>query len=95
MSAAAPLNGHAAAATIDRERLPPALAPLVAMPHWVLWRWETKKDGKRTKVPYQAKRPGTKASSTDPRTWSDYATAVAAAGGWHRLLPAQLRLRSL
>jgi hypothetical protein len=38
-----------------------------------------KPGGKSTKVPYQACRPGVKASSTDPSTWSDYATAVAAA----------------
>jgi hypothetical protein len=59
--------------------LPNALAPLIALPHWVIWRWETNKDGKRTKVPYRPARPNTKASSTDPRTWSDFDTAVAAA----------------
>jgi hypothetical protein len=37
------------------------------------------KKGKPEKVPYQAAHPSHKASSTDPRTWSDYATAVGAA----------------
>ena len=58
--------------------LPKALAPLIALPHWVIWRWETTKGGKRTKVPYQAARPNGKATSTDPRTWSDFANAAAA-----------------
>jgi hypothetical protein len=61
------------------DHLPKALAPLIALPHWVIWRWETTKGGKRTKVPYQAARPNGKATSTDPRTWSDFATAAAAA----------------
>ena len=56
--------------------LPSALTPLTALPHWVIWRWETTKKGKRTKVPYQAAHPGKKASSTNPKTWSDYATVV-------------------
>lgn len=59
--------------------LPEALAPLVALPHWVIWRWEQDKKGNPTKVPYQPARPNKKASSTNPKTWSDCATAVAAA----------------
>jgi hypothetical protein len=65
--------------TISTNGLPTALAPLVALSHWVLWRWETTKKGKLTKVPYQAARPRSKADSTDPATWSDFATAAAAA----------------
>jgi primase-polymerase (primpol)-like protein len=61
------------------DHLPKALAPLIALPHWVIWRWETTKGGKRTKVPYQAAQPNRKATSTDRRTWSDFATALAAA----------------
>jgi hypothetical protein len=57
--------------------LPPALAPLTAVSHWVVWRW-THFKGKLTKVPYQARRPQVKASSTDPSTWADYDTAVKA-----------------
>jgi hypothetical protein len=58
-------------------RLPSALEPLIAMPNWVLWKWEQKGD-KQTKVPYRAKQPDVKASSTDPRTWSSFNVAVAA-----------------
>ena len=29
----------------DLHHLPPALAPLIARPHWLLWRWEKAKDG--------------------------------------------------
>jgi predicted P-loop ATPase len=64
----------------DTGRLPAVLAPLTAEKRWVIWKWEINaKTGKKTKVPYQAKRPGTKAKSTDPATGSDYPTAVAAA----------------
>lgn len=53
---------------------------LRALPHWVLWRWETakaKKDGtpgKLTKVPFQSN--GKKAKPNDPSTWVDYDTAL-------------------
>ena len=60
-------------------QLPDALAPLIALPHWVIWRWEHNASGERTKVPYQAAHPQRKASGTNPATWSDYATALAAA----------------
>ena len=59
--------------------LPDALAPMIAQQRWLIWRWETTPTGKPTKVPYQAISPKRKASSTNPSTWSDYATAVAAA----------------
>ena len=42
---------------------------------WVLWRYETR-DGKRTKVPYQAN--GRRASSTDSSTWVSSGAACAA-----------------
>src|SRR5262245_12583761 len=54
--------------------LPPALAPLLALRHWVLWRWERSKKGKWTKVPYQPS--GTKAKNNDPKTWSTYAAVL-------------------
>jgi hypothetical protein len=42
---------------------------------WVTWRYRW--DGRKwTKVPYCSKYPGRKASSTDPKTWSDFATAL-------------------
>ena len=47
-------------------------------PHWVCWRYETRAgDPKPTKVPINA-RTGTRASSTDPTTWSPFAEALAA-----------------
>lgn len=42
---------------------------LRAEQRWVTWRREAR-DGKPTKVPYQAINPGRRASSTDPRSWS-------------------------
>src|SRR5262249_33587116 len=62
--------------------LPAALTPLIEYPtpHWVIWKWETSKQGKRTKVPYQARNPRRKASTKDPSTWATYAEAVAAKG---------------
>lgn len=50
---------------------------LTSFPQWVCWRLE-QIDGKITKVPYNP-RTGFKASTIDPSTWTDYATAVAAA----------------
>jgi len=44
---------------------------------WVIWRRETR-DGKTTKVPYQANDPSRRASTTDPATWSSYEDAEAA-----------------
>ena len=61
------------------DHLPDTLDPLIELPQWVSWRWDATKGGRRTKVPYRAARPNTKASSTDPSTWSDVATAIAAA----------------
>ena len=62
--------------------LPEAIAPLTEMPNWVVWRWEEVK-GKRTKVPYQPRRPKAKAKNNDPETWGSYSEALAAfdAGG--------------
>ena len=37
----------------DLHHLPNALASLIGLPHWVLWRWEKTEKGKWTKVPYQ------------------------------------------
>lgn len=42
---------------------------------WVNWRFE-ERDGKKTKVPYTPQ--GTRASSTDPKTWSTYEDVVGA-----------------
>ncbi len=58
--------------------LPGALAPLQELDRWVLWKRELR-DGKETKPPYAARSPHAYASSTDPKTWSDYKTAAQAA----------------
>src|SRR5215471_3539585 len=53
----------------------PALQELQQYPHWVLWKYE-ERDGKPTKVPYNA--ATTKRAATDnPATWASYATARA------------------
>jgi hypothetical protein len=55
-------------------------ADLRERPQWVGWRWEwvesRDKPGKWTKLPVNA-RTGQEASSTDPSSWSDFATALA------------------
>ncbi len=53
-------------------------AELRKLPQWLVWRFEVV-DDRETKVPYQSGAPARKASSTDPATWSTYATAVDAA----------------
>lgn len=62
----------------DLRHLPTALAPLVALDQWVLWRWEKTKaengEERWTKVPYQHTR--LKAMSNTPRTWSSYDMAM-------------------
>lgn len=50
---------------------------LLDLPHWVGWRYE-ERGGKATKVPYCVP-TGQRASTTDPRTWSIYESAAAAA----------------
>lgn len=47
------------------------------VPQWVTWRYETR-DGKRTKVPKNARGDGNAMSDT-PATWCDFETALAAA----------------
>jgi len=63
----------------DLANPPAALRPLLERPQWAIWRliW----DGTRWhKPPFQARNPQQHASSADPSTWTDYPTAVAAAG---------------
>ena len=57
--------------------LSPALAHLLAIKAWMIWRKE-ERDGKPTKVPYQSKYPSRHASTNSPATWSSYKDAVAA-----------------
>jgi AAA domain len=54
----------------------PAVAELASIPRWVCWRLEIR-DGKPTKVPYTP--AGSKAKSTDPRTWSTFDECFTAA----------------
>lgn len=60
-----------------RAPVPPMQVPeaLKAIPQWVCWRW-VKKGGKWTKVPVNP-HTGRAASTTDPSTWGDFATALA------------------
>ena len=41
---------------------------------WICWQYETDKDGRPTKIPYNAKTGG-KAMSNNRQSWSDYQTA--------------------
>jgi Protein of unknown function (DUF3631) len=58
--------------------LPPALAPLIDQPRWVVWKWIAGKNGKPTKPPFQGRAPAVYASSTDPTTWCDVDSAMRA-----------------
>jgi hypothetical protein len=58
-------------------KLPKALAPLIERPQWCVWRWTQKPDGKWQKPPFVALQPERHASTNDPNTWADYATALA------------------
>jgi primase-polymerase (primpol)-like protein len=60
----------------DLAHLPSALAPMVALDHWLLWRWEYR-NGIWTKPPFSAANPGARAKNNDPATWSNYKTAIA------------------
>jgi Virulence-associated protein E len=61
--------------TTKLENFPLALAPLCQLNHWVLWRWELRKNV-WTKPPYMAANPRRKAKNNDPATWAPYPTAV-------------------
>lgn len=60
--------------------LPSALAPLCAIPNWVLWRRERRDDDDEgrerwTKPPYMARAPRRYASTADSATWAPYELA--------------------
>jgi hypothetical protein len=60
--------------------LPPALQPLIAQRHWVVWKYELPKgSGNPSKVPYVAAAPSRHASSRNPKDWCSFETAIAAA----------------
>jgi hypothetical protein len=58
-------------------KLPPALMPLIERKQWAVWRWTQKADGTWQKPPFMALQPERHASTSDPATWADYATALA------------------
>lgn len=51
-------------------------AELQSMKNWVVWKYEDR-DGKRTKVPYDAK-TGNRAKANTPDTWASFREAIAA-----------------
>jgi len=51
---------------------------LCQLPQWVTWRFESTEDDGHSKVLYNA-HSGAKASTTNPKTWSDFPTALKAA----------------
>ena len=63
-------------------KLPRALLPLIERPQWAIWRW-TQDNGRWQKPPFMATQPERHASTKDPGTWSDYATALAAVQAGH------------
>lgn len=62
-----------------RESIPLAMRE---RPQWVLWRYEDR-DGRRTKAPWKATDPGTRASSTNPGTWATFKQAADALDAGH------------
>jgi AAA domain len=67
----------------DLAKLPRALAPLIDRDQWAVWRWTQKPDGTWQKPPFQAHDPERHASTNDPATWADYATALATVQAGH------------
>ena len=67
----------------DLAKLPRALAPLIERPQWAVWRWTQKPNGSWQKPPFMATQPERHASTNDPSTWSDYATALATVQAGH------------
>jgi hypothetical protein len=61
----------------DLAKLPLALTPLIERLQWAVWRWTRQANGRWQKPPFQARDPWRHASTKDPSTWSDYATALA------------------
>jgi hypothetical protein len=60
----------------DLANLPRALAPLIERPQWAVWRWTQSENGRWQKPPFMAIQPQRHASTKDPSTWSDFATAL-------------------
>ena len=64
-------------------KLSRALAPLIERPQWAIWRWTQLPNGNWQKPPFMAMHPDRHASTKDPSTWADYATAFAAVQAGH------------
>ena len=56
--------------------IPACLEPLMNQRRWLIWRKETGRGGRSTKVPYRADYPSSRASSNDPATWCSLETAM-------------------
>jgi hypothetical protein len=56
-------------------KLPQALTPLIERPQWAVWKW-TRHGDDWQKPPFMATQPQRHASTKDPGTWADYATAL-------------------
>ena len=67
----------------DLAKLPRALAPLIERPQWAVWRWTQQPNGSWQKPPFMATQPERHASTNDPSTWADYATALATVQAGH------------
>src|SRR6516164_11380403 len=61
----------------DLANLPAALAPLCKLDHWVLWKWQLRKQ-KWTKPPFTAAERSYPAKNNDPATWAPYLKALEA-----------------
>jgi hypothetical protein len=66
----------------DLAKLPRALAPLIERRQWAVWRWTCQGDSWQ-KPPFMATQPQRHASTNDPSTWTDYATALVAVQTGH------------
>lgn len=82
MSAAEQPSERPAAFQGDLRNLPDALAPLKALPNWVVWRWNWAVNkrgvGKWDKPPFRPRNPSQYARNNDPSTWGTYDEALAA-----------------
>ena len=60
----------------DLANPPHAIEPLCIQQRWLVWKWETNKQGKPTKVPYYSTDPNRHARSNDPASWGTHTAAV-------------------
>jgi primase-polymerase (primpol)-like protein len=58
------------------------LKPLIERPQWTVWRWTCVGD-RWSKPPFMAMQPDRHASTGEPDTWTDYATALATVQAGH------------